>query len=131
MTNPTVRKDREPAKRRKPIRKRNPQRKKREYARAYHSKARVEFVKSLPCQMCFRVGQTDNAHVGKKGAGAGRKANYDQIAALCRSCHTDFDNGDGLYERDTDGGQWNRMLVRCAADRTQKLWQSHLGGEQK
>ena len=56
-----------------------------------------------------------------------RKANYDQIAALCHRCHTDYDNGEGLYERGTDSGQWNRMLVLCAADRTQRLWLEHEG----
>lgn len=109
----------------KAIRKVNPKRRKSEYARAYHSKARSAFVASLPCQMCFRVGPSDNAHVGKEGKGAGRKANYNQIAALCRTCHSAFDNGWFPFERGTPGGQWNRMLVLCAADRTEKLWLEH------
>ena len=100
-----------------------------EYARIYGSRTRALFVKSLPCQMCFRVGPSDNAHVGREGKGMGRKANYDQIAALCRRCHTDYDNGDMIYDRGTDSGKWNRMLVLCAADRTEKLWQSHTNGD--
>jgi hypothetical protein len=92
-----------------------------EFARIYGSKERVEFVKSLPCQMCFIVGQTVNAHVGKEGKGMQRKANYDQIAALCPRCHSAYDNHEEPY---ADG--WNRMLVLCAMDRTERLWQESI-----
>ena len=97
-----------------------------EYARIYHSKKRVLFVKSLPCQMCFVVGRSVNAHVGGNGKGMGRKANYDQIAAMCGKCHYAYDNSEAPYERDGSHGEWNRMLVLCAADRTQRLWLEHI-----
>lgn len=67
----------------------NPARRKKAFARAYGSKERVEFVKSLPCLVCG-CSPSENAHVGKEGAGAGRKANADQIAALCSRCHAEL-----------------------------------------
>lgn len=84
----------------------NRQRKAKSFARAYHSKARVEWVKRQPCAACLLIGYSENAHVGKQGKGAGRKGNADQIAPLCRStpnrlgCHVLFDEfPTQFYER--------------------------------
>lgn len=57
----------------------------RAYARKYGSKARVEFVRSLPCAACGVVGYSENAHVPPKSeaGGTGRKADYRFIAPLC------------------------------------------------
>lgn len=56
-----------------------------EFARIYGSKARVEFVKSLPCAACGVVGYSENAHVAptSESGGAGRKADAKWIAPLC------------------------------------------------
>lgn len=82
-------------KRKKPIKrtavkKINPERRKREFARAYGSKERVEFVKALPCSFVGCNGRpSDNAHCIT--AGMGRKANADTIIPLCREHHRQFD----------------------------------------
>lgn len=93
----------------------NRKRKAREFARAYHSKARVEFVKSLPCAACGVVGYSENAHVPPTGeAGAGYRADYRFIAPLCGrrgsaenipagryyvGCHQLFDNYPWVFEQ--------------------------------
>jgi hypothetical protein len=66
------------------IRRANASRKAREFVRCYGSKRRVAWVQRLPCivPLCLAT-PCDNAHVGREGAGAGRKANADQIAPLC------------------------------------------------
>lgn len=55
-----------------------------DFARVYGSKARVEFVKGLPCVAC-NSGPCDNAHI--KSGGMGRKADYTDIVPLCHNCH--------------------------------------------
>lgn len=67
-----------PASSKKPRRK---PRKPSEFARIYHSKQRVEFVKSLPCAACGVVGYSENAHI--ETGGMGRKADFDKIVPLC------------------------------------------------
>ncbi len=62
----------------------------REFARAYGSKARVQFVQSIPCVLCARTPSV-NAHI-KSQSGMGRKGDYTTIAALCYECHMKYDN---------------------------------------
>ena len=79
----------------KPIPKRNPKRKAKEFARAYGSDERVEFVKSLPCIVATRVfcgvtkaccaGDIENAHT--KGGGMGRKAPASSVVPMCSGHH--------------------------------------------
>lgn len=108
----------------------NAARRKREFARAYGSEARVAFVRSLMCVGCLAVGRSENAHVGRKGAGAGRKADYDQIAPLCgpriedgaemyEGCHRLQHRGDLRLSQEE--------LDVCAAD-TEAAWLAHLDG---
>lgn len=90
---------------RKPVKRVNRKRKASEFARTYHSKARVAFVRSLPCAACGIEGLSANAHIGNEGSGAGMKANADQIGPLCDTkyrmaagipglgCHQVFDVG--------------------------------------
>lgn len=74
-------------------RKRRP---KSETLRIYGDEDRRAWIKSLPCAGCGVVGFSENAHVCGN-AGAGRKANADTIAPLCRDrpgvtgCHTLYD----------------------------------------
>jgi hypothetical protein len=70
---------------RKAPKKVNAKRKAREFARAYGSKERVAWVKSLPCVACTSNGRSDNHHIC--GDGAGRKADHTSIIPLCRACH--------------------------------------------
>lgn len=51
-----------------------------EFARIYGSKARVEWVKRLPCVVCGER-PCDNAHIVT--GGMGRKADADKIVPLC------------------------------------------------
>ena len=65
----------------KPI---NPKRRQSEFARTYHSKARVAWVKAQPCVVCGNT-PSENAHVDN--GGAGRKAGYQHIVPLCATHH--------------------------------------------
>ena len=62
----------------------NQKRKASAFARAYHSKERVAFVKALPCVVCHQT-PSDNAHI--ENGGMGRKADYTTIVPLCRTHH--------------------------------------------
>lgn len=63
---------------------RKSKRKPSEFARIYGSKARVEWVKSLPCGACYVAGYTENAHLTPKGEkGTGYKGHHRFIAPLC------------------------------------------------
>ena len=105
------------------MKKRNPKRRQSEFARCYHSKERVEFVRALNCVACAAKGristsQSDNAHV--ENGGAGRKAGYDKIAPLCRIHHQQYDQ----HQFPFDTG-YGRMIVQLAAEATEKLWLAH------
>lgn len=56
-----------------------------EFRRIYGSRARVAFVKRLPCFSCWEVGESQNAHT--VSGGMGRKANAAEIIPLCKACH--------------------------------------------
>ncbi len=109
---------------RKPVRKSNAARKRREFARAYHSAERVEWVKALPCVACGVVGFSENAHVAS--GGAGRKADASQIVPLCShdtpygsyGCHRSLHNlGHKTFELRKD------VDLDAAAENTERLWQ--------
>lgn len=91
------------------------------WARAYGSAERVEWVGLRPCVFCHRVGTEErpnqNAHV--KNGGTSRKADARWIVPACHGCHGDAHQGlktnvlskDELYE---------------LAEWTESLWQHHL-----
>jgi len=97
------------------IRHANPRRKAREFARCYHSHERVAFIQASPCIIPGCGCHSINAHVGSKGAGAGRKADYDQIAPLCAVHHQALHDG-----RLTPDQGW--LLKHAAA--TEAAWQA-------
>jgi hypothetical protein len=72
------------------IRRQNAARKAASFARAYGSAERVEWVKAQP-SVWDGAGPCVNAHVGKVGKGASRKANADQIVPLTDAQHRAFD----------------------------------------
>ena len=78
----------------KTTRKRQRVRRKSEFARCYHSRSRVQFVKVMGCSTCgWESGEPiENAHTGTR-SGAGRKAGYETIVPFCRSCHREYDAG--------------------------------------
>lgn len=114
---------------RTPIKKQNAKRRQAEFARCYHSRGRVAFVKSLPCPVCEAVGmsgrwtvQRENAHV--VGGGAGRKADFTAIVPLCSHHHRALHAAGSLSAfYVTFGGRVD--LAREAA-RVEALWQSHV-----
>lgn len=117
-----------PEPRRKPLARGKPPKKRRrsasEFKRIYGSKARVEWVKSLPC-VCDTIlcgteaNPIENAHV--KNGGAGRKADAKWIVPMCRGHHRGYH---------TIGAEWfrktHRLDLSAAAARTEQAWQSEL-----
>ena len=105
----------------------NRKRKAKNFARAYHSKARVEFVKSLPCTYCWGLspffamapGTSHNAHT--VGGGTSRKADYTTIIPLCASHHTRYDE----HQPPFDKAKIRSAMVR-AATVVERMWQAHL-----
>ena len=70
------------------VRKRNAKRRASEFHRCFHSKARVEWVKSLPCVVptCRTMHPIrDNMHV--EGDGVGRRADFTKVVPACRFHH--------------------------------------------
>lgn|GEM_PF-4449434 len=64
----------------------NPERKAREFARAFCSRARVAFIKTLPCVVPYcRSAQIENMHIA--GGGSGRKADAHLIVPCCTAHH--------------------------------------------
>lgn len=114
------------------VKPRNAARKRREFARAYGSRERVEWVKSLPCAACGVVGFSENAHVAS--GGAGRKADASQIVPLCgpHYCPPDFSfiGCHAMYDRRIPPFDIivKRGEVLAAADRTEAAWQTFSGG---
>jgi hypothetical protein len=99
------------------------------FARTYHSKARVRFVKSLPCAACGIVGYSENAHV-LGNDGMSRKGHYTTIAPLCRtfvrsgrhqSCHSWFD----IFPKSFATAHPSFNPARAAAE-TEQAWQAFL-----
>ena len=98
---------------RKPIPKKNKKRADANYARAYGSKARVAFIKTLACGVCGTT-PSDNAHIHGSKSGMGRKGPYTDIIPLCQSCHTLYDE----YKLKLDPA-----ALRLVAD-TLEMWYS-------
>ena len=120
-------------KRQTSIRKRNPKRQRSEFARAYGSKERVEWIQGLPCVACLQS-PCDNAHI--ESGGKGRKADADKIVPLCsdrvgdEGCHTELHRvGRYTFER------IYRIDLKQEASEVESLWQSytlsHTGSEKK
>lgn len=109
---------------RKPVKRVNPARKKREWERAYGSKARVEWVKAQPCAYCVGLspffGKTDssshNAHTEHDGGS--RKGGYKSIVPLCPTHHSRFD----LRQYPFDDSRV-RAALRTLAATTERYWQ--------
>jgi hypothetical protein len=59
------------------------------FARCFHSKGRVEWVKSQSCAATGKRGNIDNAHVADpfNDKGMGRRAHYSGIVPLSRDAH--------------------------------------------
>jgi hypothetical protein len=130
------------AKSQKPIPKVNKKRQAREMPRKFGTPTRRRWVKAQDCSACGVEGWSVNAHVGREGAGASRKANHDQIAPLCRSrrayspeygCVMETEGCHELSHRDpakfAARFPWWNAEEQCAA--TQRKWERYveMGGD--
>lgn len=62
-----------------------------------------DFVGSPPCQLCGRYGaQVSHCNMDR---GLGEKSPWWEVAALCKVCHHDIDNGSRLT-KDTRRAEW-------------------------
>jgi hypothetical protein len=98
-----------------------------EFARIYHSRARVRWVKSLPCVACEAASwlfgdapmpRSQNAHT--ETGGMGYKAGYETIVPLCASHHRRYDEHKAPF--DTDEA---RQAIKDAAAATQAAWERY------
>ncbi len=118
-----------------PVKRKNAKRKASEFARTYHSRARVEFIQSLPCIVgthgaCIG-GPSENAHVIDDGTkGASRKSGFACIAPLCRYHHTG-----GNFSLHRVGSRafesYYSLDLTHAASQTEKQWQSHAATQER
>jgi hypothetical protein len=106
----------------------NRQRRKSEFARCYHSKERVLFVKGLGCLVCTAIapifgivsaGESHNAHTSNEGKG--RKGHYTTIIPLCASHHRRYDE----HLPPCNSREIREVLKICAAG-IEEDWRSHL-----
>ncbi len=101
----------------KPVRKANPKRRQSEFARCYHSRERVRFVKSSPCLICATP-FSENAHI--KTGGMGRKSDYTSIVPLCTADHRNLHSlGRAEFENAY------RIDLGYFALLTERLWQEY------
>lgn len=91
-----------------------------EFARIYHSKERVAYVKSWPCCVCGSV-PSDNAHT--TGFGMGIKAGYETIIPLCRTHHRAYDE-----HRFPFATEEAREAAKAHAAIVESCWQARSGG---
>lgn len=91
----------------------------RRFEKHFHSKERVEFIKSLPCAVTGRKSQSvHNAHMKSRGAGG----TYKDVVPLSWDVHHDFDvMGEVEFER-----RWGRSKasIKERAPHYQKLWEA-------
>ena len=57
------------------------------FARNFHSRERVEWIRDLPCALTGLEGQSHNAHMKSRGAGG----TYEDIVPLSFRGHRDYD----------------------------------------
>lgn len=105
----------------KPI---NRARKASEFQRAYHSKARVAWVKAQPCAVLLcNHAPCENAHI--ESGGMGRKADADKIIPLCRDHHWQAHN----YGWNVLPGLSTEQLREHLAAQTQARWEQYAESE--
>jgi hypothetical protein len=114
---------------RKKVKRRNAKRRQTEFARCYGSRARVQFVKAMPCCYCNAIsplfgmtaGKSDNAHT--ENGGMGWKADYTTIVPLCRPHHRRYDE---------HAAPFHEAVIRTAIQRyaavVEALWQKSGAG---
>jgi hypothetical protein len=100
----------------------NRKRKASEFQRTYGGKARVEWVKSLPCcavNGLFHIGPIENAHITTDGMG--RKADAQCIVPLCAGHHAFLHRRGAKAIREFLAAPFSKI-----ARETEAAWQAHL-----
>ena len=119
-------------KRRARVRTRNTKRRTTNWQRAYHSAARVAFVKSLPCAITGDTGYPRRVNAHTRTGGAGRKADYWTIIPLAPYLH-ELQHRKGWMAVVANDRRWSAEHVRdtlaVIAAETQSLWLAHAGRE--
>lgn len=106
-----------PIRRKRKVKKVNKKRRVSEWARAYGSKARVEWIKAQP-SVASGLGPCVNAHV--KNGGAGRKADAKWIVPLTDQEHKELHRvGIDTFEKE----HW--LELEYFAQKTEADWQAH------
>ena len=104
-------------------RKRREERRARLFENNFHSKERVLFIKSLPCEVTGRMSATVvNAHMKSRGAGG----TYRDIVPLSFDAHRAFDEMpeskfEALYQR-------TKQSIKDCAPAYQLLWEESQDG---
>lgn len=94
-----------------------------ESTRAFHSSARVAFVKTLPCIACRTTSAVRQNHHTRSG-GKGRRSDYTTIVPLCHGCHERVHRaGPSSVERRFIVGKGNAVDWKNEAFRVELLWQ--------
>lgn len=113
----------------KRVKPKNAKRRQSEFARCYGSRARVAFVKGLPCLVCavihpafvLSAGPSDNAHT--ENGGKGRKGPFTSIVPLCRNHHRRYDEHRAPFDQSAA-----RDVFKIAGPLIEARWQAHLAG---
>jgi hypothetical protein len=103
--------------RRTKVKNTNRRRRAKEFARAYGSEERVEFVRNLPCIVCGSR-PSENAHIVT--GGMGRKADYQLIVPLSSDCHA-MAHAKGMSWLEVERGIDLELAAAC----TEAAWQSY------
>ena len=76
-------------------------------------KKRLKAVALLPCQICFKEGETQASHSNQSKHGKGRsiKASDEFTAALCQKCHAEIDQGRTLTQTQRES-MWDLAYKR-------------------
>ena len=112
-----------PIKRTTPVKARNPTRRAAEFARCYHSAARVLWVQALP-SVVSGAGPCQNVHT--RGDGAGRKADYPWIVPLTDAEHRTLHKiGKASFEAA------HRIDLDHEAAVTDARWEQYVAAHQK
>jgi len=94
------------------------------FARHFGSLQRVEFIRSLPCEVTGSTALIHNAHTRSRGAGG----TYRDIVPLQWRVHRDFDEMSEakfelIYQR-------TKQSIRDRAPMYQQLWEGHRGSQE-
>jgi|TARA_R110000765_G_C18834758_1_gene597283 hypothetical protein len=88
------------------------------FARHFHSRGRVEWIRSLPCALTGLEGQSHNAHMKSRGSGG----TYEDIVPLSFVAHRDYDELGEEHFSVKYGTTKDRVRERAAG--YQQLWEA-------